>query len=95
MAGRRRVVEKHFINGKPYWEIQVKGLFGWKNQFPAYGGFPETIYYSKEEAQEKARDLAFTSGMDEATTKLEVERVRCEPCQEQETTKKTKKGNNK
>lgn len=34
-----------------------------------------------EEAQEKARDLAFTSGMDEATTKLEVERVRCEPCQ--------------
>ena len=45
-----------------------------------------------EEAQEKARVLAFMSGMDEATTKLEVERVRCEQCQEQET---IKKGNNK
>lgn len=49
-----------------------------------------------ENAHEKARDIAFTSGMDEATTKLDVERVRCEPCQEQETTKitTTKKGIN-
>ncbi len=38
-----------------------------------------------EEAQEKARDIAFLSGMDEATTKLEVERVRCEPYQGKET----------
>ena len=50
MAGRRRVVEKHFINGKPYWEIQVKGLFGWKNQFPADEDSSGRTYYSKEEA---------------------------------------------
>lgn len=37
-----------------------------------------------ENAQEKARDLAFTSGMDEATKNMEVERVTCEPDNDEE-----------
>ena len=67
MAGRRRVVEKHFMNGKPYWEIQVKGLFGWKNQFPADGGFPETIYYSKEEALREFNGINMAEELPEET----------------------------
>lgn len=50
MSGKRRVVEKYDCFGKPYWEIQIKGLFGWRNEFPAYAGFPDTIYYTKEDA---------------------------------------------
>lgn len=66
-TGKRRVVEKHFINGKPYWEIQVRGLFGWKNQFPAYGGFPETIYYSKEEALKEFNGINMAEELPEET----------------------------
>ena len=66
-TGKRRVVEKHFVNGKPYWEIQVRVLFGWKNQFPADGGFPERIYYSKEEALKEFNGINMAEELPEET----------------------------
>lgn len=53
----RRVVKKFTCTGSPYWEIQVRGLFGWKNEFPAYAGFPDTVYRSEKDAMKEFRRM--------------------------------------
>ena len=50
MSKQRRVVEKQTPFGKPWYEVQVKGLFGWHNEFPGFDCFPAKTFDSKEEA---------------------------------------------
>lgn len=50
MSRQRRVVERQTPFGKPWYEVQVKGLFGWHNEFPGFDCFPAETFDSKEEA---------------------------------------------
>ena len=65
----RRVVKKYDVFGKPYWEVQVRGMFGWKNEFPAFDCFPATIFYSEADAMKVFRQLI------DGETKIGVEEV--------------------
>lgn len=53
----RRVVKKYTCVGRPYWEIQVRGLFGWRNEFPAFEGFPAETFWSEKDAMKEFRRM--------------------------------------